>query len=134
MKAMLDEIFILLPHEADEDDGLLLWALGRCPMKDEPFEIIEAYGQGEDAVDLFVLDRAQNEKQILHLHYKLDQDDHNGALTLVSASSASSARELISALELVLTNEQSYVDQLRIGLRAFRRSEKTSNRAHSGRP
>lgn len=51
----IQNIFWLRPDEAD-DNGLLVWALGRDPLTDEPFQITEVYGT-ERELCLTILDR-----------------------------------------------------------------------------
>jgi hypothetical protein len=51
----IQTLFWLRPDEAD-DNGLLVWALGRDPLTDEPFQVTEIYGT-ERELRLSIVDR-----------------------------------------------------------------------------
>jgi hypothetical protein len=108
--------FWLTPGEAGETDGLLLWANGRSPLHDEPFELLPLFCKTPSCscgqVTLTVFDR-QTLRSIATLKVHCEAECLDEGVPHVSAASSPGGDTAICVVVLkILEEEPEYLRSL----------------------
>ena len=111
-----DQDFWLLPGDANEDEGLLLWPAGRCSIREKPIEFQEIYCRDLDCicneVKLLAIDHANGRSHIVTVGLRFApsvEDERAYRLTWSGSFEPDGVR---SAFTKVLETEPDYFDHL----------------------